>query len=135
MRNQDYKFTVLRYIEKVNEKDIDVLLDMMTDDFHFVDTLGVTVEGRSEMKEAWTNYFNMFPDYTINVFNIMKNENTIAIVGTASGTYAVEGELMKENSWEIPAAWKAIVRVDKLSSWRVFSDNQPVREIMDKSKK
>ncbi|MFC1555494.1 nuclear transport factor 2 family protein [candidate division KSB1 bacterium] len=132
MRNQDYKYTVLRYIEKVNDKDIDGLLDMMTEDFHFVDTLGGTVEGRSEMKEAWTRYFNMFPDYTINVFNIMKNENTIAIVGTAKGTYAVGGELREENSWEIPAAWKAIVRDDKLSSWRVFSDNQPVREIIEK---
>ena len=35
--------------------------------------------------------------------------------------------------WEIPAAWKAVVRDGLVAHWQVFADNQPVRKLMGDS--
>jgi hypothetical protein len=52
------------------------------------------------------------------------------MLGKAAGTYAVDGQLPLENHWELPAAWKAVVRDGQVSHWQVYADNQPVRDIM-----
>ena len=45
------------------------------------------------------------------------------LLGSARGTYNVEGSLMEENLWEVPAAWKAVVKDGYVTEWRVFADN------------
>lgn len=46
-----------------------------------------------------------------------------ALFGTARGTYEVDGQLLAENKWEVPAAWKAVVRDGLLAEWHVFAEN------------
>ncbi|HTV60171.1 MAG TPA: hypothetical protein VMJ93_14965 [Verrucomicrobiae bacterium] len=46
------------------------------------------------------------------------------------GTLAVNGRLAKEHSWEIPAAWRAVVKDGLIAEWQVYCDNEPVRKIM-----
>jgi hypothetical protein len=55
----------------------------------------------------------------------------LAVFGVASGTYAVNGKLPTENHWQIPAAWRAVVRDGQIAEWRVYCDNQPARKLMD----
>jgi len=54
----------------------------------------------------------------------------VAVFGTARGTYALQGKLRKENHWEVPAAWKAMVQEGCVAEWRVFADNWPAGKIM-----
>jgi len=39
-------------------------------------------------------------------------------------------ELKVENRWETPAAWRVVVEDGLVAEWRVYSDNEPMRERM-----
>lgn len=131
-RHRDYKYAVLSYIEKINERDVPGLSGLITDDFQLVDPFGKTVNGREATERSWKELFKMFPDYEITVQHILQNENLVSVVGTAKGTYAVKGRLLPENSWQVPAAWKAVVKKGQVAEWRVFMDIDPVKAIMSK---
>ena|SRR5580704_8845792 len=51
-------------------------------------------------------------------------------VWRARGTLAVNGKLLRENSWEITAAWKAVVQDGLAAEWRVYCNDNPARKIM-----
>jgi len=42
----------------------------------------------------------------------------------------VNGKLLRENSWEITAAWKAVVKDGLAAEWRVYCNDNPARKIM-----
>jgi hypothetical protein len=39
------------------------------------------------------------------------------------------------NHWRIPAAWKAIIKDNKINHWQVYADNIIVMEIIKRNKK
>ncbi|HEY6274633.1 MAG TPA: nuclear transport factor 2 family protein, partial [Terriglobales bacterium] len=80
--------------------------------------------------KAWAAYFKMVPDYSISHAEIFANGETIAMFGSAQGTFSKSGEMKKEDSWTTPAAWRAVVRDGKIALWQVFADNEPLRAIM-----
>ena len=82
------------------------------------------------MREAWRAYYAMIPDYRIAIPETIVSGDVIILLGIASGTYTVDGELESENRWEIPAAWKALVRDDRVAEWRVWADLEPIRAVM-----
>ena len=118
-----------KFVERINKGDVGGILDLMTENHLFVDSLGNEVRGRDSMKKGWEGYFAMVPDYRIAVEDTLISGDVIVLLGSASGTYAVEGELLPENRWETPAAWKALVRGEEIAEWRVYADNEPLREI------
>ena len=121
---------VLAFMERINQRDVNGLCALMTEDHVFVDALGARVHGRENMRKAWTGYLGMIPDYKVSHEEVLQHRNVVAVFGTARGTYAPEGRLKKENFWEIPAAWKAVVRNGHIAEWHVYADNQPVRKLM-----
>jgi ketosteroid isomerase-like protein len=121
---------VAEFIRMINAHDVRGLTALMTDDHRFIDSLGNVVKGKDDMRKAWIGYFYFFPDYTLDYSLMMEEGDTVAVFATARGTYAVEGKLLKENSWTIPAACKATVRSGKVAEWQVYADNEPVRTIM-----
>lgn len=121
---------VLEFMERINAADVAALCSLMTDDHVFIDGLGNHVEGKDKMRAGWTGYFTWFPDYCVSHEEIFAERDAVAVFGTASGTYAVNGKLPKENYWEVPAAWKAIVRDGLVAEWRVYCDNQPARKLL-----
>lgn len=123
------------FIDRINQGDIDSLVELMTDDHLFVDSLGHTVQGRESMRKAWHGYIDMVPDYEISVEEIIESADTVIVLGVAGGTYSRDGTLDPANRCQSPAAWKAVVRGDKVSEWRVYSDNEPIREIMRRLEK
>jgi hypothetical protein len=74
----------------------------------------------------------MVPDYTIVHTEIFTEGDRIAMFGTAAGTFTKNGTLHKDNHWQTPAAWRAVVKNGKIAVWQVFADNEPLREIMRK---
>ncbi len=130
MEKEEPADLVLRFMERINHADVDGLCALMTDDHLFVDALGNRFQGVGNLRIGWKAYLSMFPDYRVSHEDIFQNGDVVAVIGSASGTYAVQGKLPKENHWEIPAAWKAVVRDGRIAEWRVYCDNQPARHLM-----
>jgi ketosteroid isomerase-like protein len=122
--------TALAFIGHINAHDVPSLVHFMTDDHLFVDGLGNEVRGRLQMEKAWRAYFAWFPDYSIQVEQVFSQGKSAAMVGFAQGTYAGDGKLLPENHWKIPAAWKAVIRGERIAEWRVYADNEPIWKIM-----
>jgi hypothetical protein len=97
----------------------------MTVDHLFVDSLGNVVRGASTMESGWAGYFSMCPDYWIRMDEVMEEAGVVLAAGEAGGT--IDGQ-----AWRTPAAWKAVIRDDKIVEWRVFADNKPVYEILSR---
>jgi ketosteroid isomerase-like protein len=124
---------VLDFISKINNRDIEGLVSLMSDTHKFTDGLGQVTVGKKQMREGWTQYFAMFPDYHVAVQNVFEAGNIVGIFGTASGTFAENNVSTKsggERFWEIPAAWRAVVRKGLVVEWQVYADNEPVWKIM-----
>jgi hypothetical protein len=51
--------------------------------------------------------------------DIFHHGDTVALYGRAGGTIRVNGELLPENTWQIPAAWRPVVRDGLIREWRV----------------
>lgn len=120
----------LAFVDRINCHDVAGLVALMTEDHRFVDGLGQEVQGPEQMEQGWRGYFAWFPDYSIRVDNALSDGNVVALLGAAQGTYATKRNAPSGNHWEIPAAWKAVIRSERVAEWRVYADNEPVWKIM-----
>jgi ketosteroid isomerase-like protein len=123
---------VLKFEQLINSRSAEAICGLLTEDSAFIDSLGNRAEGISKLRPAWAGYFKMVPDYSISHSEIFAHENTVAMFGTAQGTFSKGGETKKEDFWKTPAAWRAVVKDGKIAVWQVFADNEPIRQIMRK---
>lgn len=121
---------VLQLVEAICSHDVERILELVTDDHVLIDSGGQELQGKKVVGAAWTAYFLAFPDYRIVVSQILEQDVSVALFGTAAATFSVEGQLLPENSWAIPACFKALVRGGKVAEWQVYADNEPVRQIL-----
>ena len=120
---------VTAFVARINAHDPLALAELMTDDHVFIDGLGNRHEGRSLMIEGWKQYFAMVPDYWIRTEVLLSSDGTVAVFGRAGGTYAPGSPPEPSQRWEVPAAWRAEVRGDRLGVWQVYADNLPLRQL------
>jgi ketosteroid isomerase-like protein len=126
---------VLDFIESINSANTDRLYDLMSNDHVFIDSRGNSMVGNGNMKKAWTGYFDLFPDYKIEITDTLQNDSIIVLLGNASGTYKTNNKNADNNNhWKVPASWKAIVVDEKIKLCQVYADNSLVIEIMNKNK-
>lgn len=130
----DAKKTVLQFIAQINAHDVAALCVLMSEQHRFVDALGAVVEGREQMRHGWQGYFGMVPDYYIECGELFEHGPVIAAFGYAGGTYAPDGQLRAENQWRVPAAWRAEIVDGLVAEWRVYADNEPIRQLMAKAR-
>ena len=123
---------VLKFEQSINTQKPDAVVSLLADDSVFIDSLGNRMQGLAKLRSAWEGYFKMVPDYSISHEEIFANGDTVAMFGTAQGTFAPGGQLNKENFWKTPAAWRAVVKGEKIALWQVFADNEPIRALMRK---
>lgn len=114
-----------QWLAAINGHDVLALRALMAADHVFVDSLGNRVDGARAIEAGWRGYFTMCPDYWIRGDHVMAEGDTMLVAGEAGGT--IDGE-----SWRTPAAWKAVVRDGSVVEWRVFADNKPVYEILER---
>ncbi len=126
--------TVLQFLNLINQRDVDKLLELMTEDHRFIDSLGHSMQGREKMGDAWRGYYAFCPDYTVSHEEIFQQGNLVAVFGSAGGTIAANGKLPPENKWRTPAAWRAVVEGGRVKEWQVYADNKPVYDIMARAK-
>ena len=124
--------TVRYFVERINTHDVAGMRALMTEDHLFVDAVGASWSGLSIIEQAWSGYFAWMPDYTIAITTLMEYHGEVGVFGTASGTYLASGRLRPENRWQLPAAWRAVVRGGKVAEWHVYCDTKTVYDIMDR---
>jgi peptidase E/ketosteroid isomerase-like protein len=128
----DASLIVYEYIKRINEHDLNGMLELTGEDAVFIDSMGINTNGRYNMKQAWDMFFTFFPDYNIVVKDMISKNGLVAVFGRAKGTVAAGGRILAENRFEIPASWTATVKNNKIAKWRVYADNEPVRKLMEK---
>jgi ketosteroid isomerase-like protein len=127
------KEIVSNFIKAINDHDVEQIYDLMSDDHTFIDGYDDKYSGRKEMKEGWTNYFKLFPDYNIEIIDYTVNETMIGLFGYAGGTYKNIKGKSKSDYWRTTAAWKAIVENGKIKYWQVFCDYSKLLAIIDEN--
>ena len=133
------------FVRAINRQDADALAELMTEDHRFTDPLANVVEGREKMRAAWGAYFRMVPDYTIAIEETYSDGSVVVMLGVVGGTYihpsdedlspgtpnyTPDGQLKPKNRWKTIAALRAAVEDGKVSEWKVYADNEPIRRLM-----
>ena len=121
------------FVRAINRQDLDGLVALMTPEHRFVDSLGNRVVGREKMRAGWAGYFKMVPDYSIAIEETFCDGPVVLMLGVAEGTYAPDGNVKPENRWKTPVALRAQAEDGLVTEWRVYADNEPLRERMRKS--
>jgi len=122
------------FVQAIHAHDMNALMQLMSDDHTFIDSLGNSVRGKETMRKGWEGYFSMVPDYTVSIDEICSMGDIVMIFGSASGTYTTDGKLLPENRWKTPAAFRATIQGDKVKEWRVYADNEPIRQLISKNR-
>jgi ketosteroid isomerase-like protein len=121
---------VRTFVMRINAHDNAGLTALMSPQYEFIDSLGNKLP-YAMASEGWKHYFAMVPDYWIRLDQIVSESDVVIAVGQAGGTFVpAGGQVQPGNRWEAPAAWRAVVGDGKVVQWRVYCDNEPMREKM-----
>lgn len=126
------KDIVLTFVKAINDHDVDKIYDLMPEDHVFIDGCGNKHEGKNGMREGWQNYYQMFPDYIIEITELFKHKSAFGLFGYASGTYKSINDNSNSNFWKTTAAWRAMVENKKIKHWQVYCDYTSLMEIIYK---
>ena len=118
------------FVRAINFGDVDRISELMTQGHMFIDADGSERIGRDEMTSCWRRYFEMVPDFRIEVSDRFERDNMVILIGRASGTFAEHGEMKKENRWSVPSAWRVIVKSGKVAVWQLFANQHEMYEIV-----
>jgi uncharacterized protein (TIGR02246 family) len=116
----------LRFVDAIHGADLEGLAALMTDDHVFVDSDGSRIVGRESVLEAWSAYLSMMSDYRVDVQEIFSSEDTVVLIGRATGTFTIGGTPDPASCWVVPAAWRAVVESDRVAVWQVFVNPEPI---------
>jgi ketosteroid isomerase-like protein len=119
-----------KFVACINRQDVDGLAALMSEDHRFVDSLGQVVTGRENMRQGWKYYFSMVPDYELVPESWMSEGEAAVMLGTARGSYSPDGVISPERKWSCPAVCRALVKGALVTEWRVYADNEPLRQLM-----
>ena len=132
MGSEKNQGVVLKFVRSINNQNPAEMLSLMSDNHRLIDAHGAEFSGKEKMEAAWQAYFDLFPDYRIDVTDIFESDNIVALFGSASGTFRGDKK-KKENVWHLPAAWKAIVVEGKIEQWQVYADTKIPFEIIERN--
>jgi len=121
---------VLEFVARINAHDADGLAALMAPDHAMIDSLGNRFT-RPAIESGWAAYFRMVPDYRVEIERALVEGDTVALFGSAGGTYVPGGGGPEAaNAWKAPAAWLATLRGGQVLEWRIYCDNEPIRQRM-----
>jgi ketosteroid isomerase-like protein len=115
MNNRDPKLTALLFNECINNRDIEGLVDLMTDDHSLVCNGHIDTKDKDSSKEAWASFFGMYPDYRNHFSRVESRDDFVVIIGKST--------CPNEEKLNTSALWSARIQNDKVSVWQVYEDN------------
>jgi ketosteroid isomerase-like protein len=128
------KNIILEFVDFINKHNLEGMYELMSDDHTFIDAHNNSITGKDKMKTSWQFYFEWFPDYTIEVSDIIQGGSCSAVFGFANGTYRNLHNPEKSNHFHLPAAWRVIIENDKIKQWQVYADTKIPFEIIERNK-
>lgn len=75
----------------------------MTEDHLFIGSLGRRLRGRGPVRQAWSGYFLMVPDYRITIESTFVDGEAV-VVGKAYSNYVPPTDAHPIGRWRTPAA-------------------------------
>jgi len=117
----------LAFVEAINAHQSDEMARLMTSHHVFVDSDGAVQEGRKVVRGAWEAYFDMVPDYRVEIEDVFEDGERLMIAGRAEGTFAPDHRLREESHWSVPAAWRVGVEKGRVARWQVYADTEQLR--------
>lgn len=126
------KDLILEFVDRINARDVDGIADFLAVDHVFIDAHDTEHKGKQLMRKAWAEYFELFPDYKVEVKDVLEQGNMLAIFGYASATYKGH-EAGPSNFWRLPVAWKAVISEGKIKLWQVYCDYKIIYDIIQKT--
>src|SRR5258707_13696044 len=97
------KKAITEFVNAINEHDVEKIYSLITNDHAFIDAHGNEIKDKDTMKAGWKGYFQWFPDYKIEITDILTGGDTLAAFGFASGTFKGIRTDKNENYWRLPA--------------------------------
>ena len=134
MGNDTNKAIAINFVKAINDHEVDEIINLMSEDHIFIDAIGNKSVGKKGMKDGWKGYYELFPDYQIEISDITENVSTIGLFGYISATYKNITNKLNSNFWRTPASWKAIVENNKIKHWQVYCDYSGLFKIIEKNK-
>ena len=119
MSTIDPKTVALMFHDCINNRDLNSLVELMTDDHSFIDIAENIINGNQNCKKAWKDFFNSFPDYQ-NIFKTVISIDDLVIIEGYSNC--------SDKRLEGHEIWTARIRDNKVSEWRVYEDNEENRQ-------
>ena len=116
------KEIVERYNQYINERNLEKLAMLMSEEYVFIDTAGTRIEGKEVGKETWKKFFEQFPDYR-NIFETIEERGDSVVVTGRS--------VCSAKQLNGPALWKAKTKNGKILEWQVFEDTANNRKLID----
>jgi hypothetical protein len=103
---------VLKFIEAVNQGDLDGIAMFVSEEVVFTDILGRVYQEKDFME----NYVAAFPDYKIHVHHALQGGDGVALVGKTSGSH-VPPEI-EEQEWLV---WTVEIEDGLITEWRIYA--------------
>jgi limonene-1,2-epoxide hydrolase len=122
------------FVRAINRHDVDELVGLMSSGHSFTDALGNRTIGLEKLRTAWSSYFRMVPDYALAIDESLASGPVVVLLGLAQGTYSPDGKLRDENRWQTPIAVRAFVEDELIAEWRIYADNEPIRQVIAKTR-
>lgn len=123
--------TINAYVEAINQQNITQIITLLAEDHVFTNSQDKKLMGKEVVIRSWLKYFELFPDYHIEIENVINNGETIGLFGYSSGTY--KGSSDQSDFWKLPSAWKVAVNENLITEWQVYTDNMVPFEIIRKN--
>ncbi len=120
------------FVAAINSGEPKRMAALMTPEHTFIDADGSEHAGKDHMTTGWQEYFDMVPDFRIEVSDRFEDKDTVVLLGRASGTFVQDGELKPENQWRVPAAWRVVVDADLVAVWQLYANQHMMNEIWDR---
>jgi hypothetical protein len=116
MNLKDPKLTALQFNEYINNRDIEGLSSLITEDHIFIDRAG---DCYRDMINGWKEFFINFPTYK-NFFNrVESRDNLVILVGYAKWS--------KDSLEKDYAIWTAKIENDLVAVWQIYENTEENR--------
>lgn len=110
MDSSKLMLTALRFNDRINQQDLEGLVELMTDDHTFIDSEGNVTKGKNAMKDGWREFFKKYPDYRNKFTSVTAQDNVVVMIGYSTCSFKpLEG----------PSIWTAKIRNGFVSEWKV----------------
>lgn len=117
MDQPDLETIALRFVECINNQDIESLASLMTEDFTMIAHNDEPEIVRQLMWQRYQSYFPHFPDYRIHIQKMAFSRDEVAMIGKTTGSH-VPVEIEREET----VIFIARIEDDLVSQWRIYSD-------------